>query len=726
LYPGGAPAAYDIEGVPFHYQETDYWCGPASLEMLFDYWGPDISQQEIAYVTDADPSVGCYSDNLFRAAHFSEQSTAYADPSLRGYSGRSLGYMAAEATWRDGSPFYARRYSDLKELISRGYPVLILTHYSPSEGGHFRLVKGYDDSMDTFIVHDPWYTPPYMGPDVKFEQSFLVDTLWPYSDRWGMIAAPWAVDVVKPGAVVAGQTFTVTAGVTYRGPDPLDGQFECLTDTPVATFRSEGAYQLVEGEVNQRIPGIGATGSSGTVSWTVKALESRSTGDIEIVAQGLVEGYSSVDPSYSDWIGGTGLSDSDEPPVTTRTWGHDSVGTPVPAETWYLAEGCTAQGYETWVLVQNPNDTPAGVSLTYMTPAGPVPGPSVTLEGNSRQTFNVAETVPDSWGVSTEVTGTAPIIAERAMYGLGMRWGHDSIGVSSTSPEWYLAEGCTREGFETWVLVQNPNDTPASVRLTYMTPAGPVPGQSMVVGGNSRETFRVAEVVPEEWSVSTRVESDVPVIAERAMYGTGKVWGHDSIGVTAPADTWYLAEGCTNGGFETWVLVQNPNDSPATVQLSYMTQAGPVPGPTALIGPDSRETFSVADTVPDNWEVSTMVTADVPVIAERAMYGGGRTWGHDSVGVSQPAENWYLAEGCTRNGFETWVLVQNPNDSAAEIEITYMTPDGAVEGPAETLPANSRKSYNVARWVPDNWQVSTMVNSDLPVIAERAMYGDPR
>ena len=34
-----------------------------------------------------------------------------------------------------------------------------------------------------------------------------------------------------------------------------------------------------------------------------------------------------------------------------------------------------------------------------------------------------------------------------------------------------------------------------------------------------------------------------------------------------PAPTWYLAEGCTAPGFETWVLVQNPGDTKATIDM---------------------------------------------------------------------------------------------------------------------------------------------------------------
>jgi len=39
-----------------------------------------------------------------------------------------------------------------------------------------------------------------------------------------------------------------------------------------------------------------------------------------------------------------------------------------------------------------------------------------------------------------------------------------------------------------------------------------------------------------------------------------------------------------------------------------------------------------------------------------------------------------IAEGCTASGFETWVLVQNPGTRDANIDLTYMTPSGPVQG----------------------------------------------
>jgi pimeloyl-ACP methyl ester carboxylesterase len=409
---------------------------------------------------------------------------------------------------------------------------------------------------------------------------------------------------------------------------------------------------------------------------------------------------------------------------TSRTWGHDSIGITTPSQTWYLAEGCTAGGFETWVLVQNPNDSPANIQLTYMTPEGSIPGPRVNLSPNSRRTFYVADTVPNAWEVSSKVSANKPVIAERAVYGPGRAWGTDSIGASETSKTWYLAEGCTNGGFETWILVQNPNGKPADVSLTYMTSDGQKPGPSVTLPPNSRKTFNVGETLPGNWDVSTFVSAKEPVVAERAVYWNGRKGAHDSIGVTAPDDTWYLAEGCTNGGFETWVLVQNPYDSPASVDLTFMTETGERPGPHLDLAPHSRQSVDVSKTVPDTWSVSTKVTSKQPVIAERAVYWNGRIEGHDSIGTTTPAKTWYLAEGCTGAGFETWVLVQNPNNIEANVSLTYMTPSGPVNGPSETIAANSRKTFNIAETVPGVYEVSAKVTSNVPVIAERAMYGD--
>ncbi len=393
---------------------------------------------------------------------------------------------------------------------------------------------------------------------------------------------------------------------------------------------------------------------------------------------------------------------------------------------WYLAEGCTNGGFETWVLVQNPNATPADINITYMTPQGTVQGPRTKLAANSRQTFNVADVLPGQWQVSTRVTSDKNIIAERSMYGHNRKWGSDSVGVEAPSSVWYLAEGSTTGGFESWILVQNPNSSPTHVMLTYMTPTGKVNGPYVTLAGNSRQSFNIADTLSNAGEVATQVTSDDPVIAERSVYWNGRTGAHDSVGVTGGAKTWYLAEGCTSGGFETWIPVMNPGSKDARVTLTYMTDRGEVKGPTVVVKAGTRHSFFAADTVPNTWSVSTKVTSDQPIVAERSCYWNNRIEGTNSMGVTSPADSWDLAEGCTGAGFETWVLVQNPNSTPTKITLTYMTPGGSIAGPKVTLPANSRKTFFVADTVPNQWQVSTRVTADKPVIAERSMYGSNR
>ena len=84
------------------------------------------------------------------------------------------------------------------------------------------------------------------------------------------------------------------------------------------------------------------------------------------------------------------------------------------------------------------------------------------------------------------------------------------------------------------------------------------------------------------------------------------------------------------------MLVQNPNAADVTVDLHLHDLGRPGwPGPQDVTIPaSSRHSFNLGDYVTD-YNVSTMVAATGgEVVCERAMYGSGRTWAHDSVGYA--------------------------------------------------------------------------------------------
>jgi hypothetical protein len=204
--------------------------------------------------------------------------------------------------------------------------------------------------------------------------------------------------------------------------------------------------------------------------------------------------------------------------------------------------------------------------------------------------------------------------------------------VTAPAPSWYLAEGCTAGDFETWVLVQNPGENTADIAMDFQTDTGQVPGPRETIPANSRRSYNIGEYV-NTYNVSTRVTSSGgDIICERAMYGGNRTWAHDSIGVTAPALLWYLAEGCTAGDFETWVLVMNNSDSQEDIVMVFMADGDVILGPSESLSPYSRKSYNVGEYV-SSYDVSTMVLGgNGKIICERAMYGGNRTWGHDSVG----------------------------------------------------------------------------------------------
>ena len=303
-----------------------------------------------------------------------------------------------------------------------------------------------------------------------------------------------------------------------------------------------------------------------------------------------------------------------------------------------MPEGSSAWGFECWLLIQNPGNTDATCDVTYMIENQTAQTKTKTVPANSRQSYNMKDDIGEQ-NASIKVEGSVPVIAERAMYRNSRREGHESIGTTTPATDYYLAEGTTGWGFVTWLLIQNPNSTAANVTVTYMTSSGPQEQTPFPLAANSRKTIRVNDVLP-QIDFSTKVHADKPIIAERSMF-----WGdptpstevcHDSIGTPDTHTTYYLPDGQTSEGRETWTLVQNPNSTEVSVEITYLTPTGTgnvtftdtVPG-------SSRKTYSMTDKLPNSRAAIKVVskTAGKKIIVERAMYWNNRGAGTETLGA---------------------------------------------------------------------------------------------
>jgi parallel beta-helix repeat protein len=298
-YPFVNPWSEHIIDIPFHYQTIDYYCGPACLEMVFDYYGEDINQSEIADVarTIGEPVYSTFTDELRRAAHFSNTSTSMGDEmpgNITGYTLRQLGYAAFEQ--------WSMTIDQLKTLIDHDFPIILLMWYSPHHvSGHYRVAVGYNNTH--IMLHDPWnnvdWGGTYGGPYLAFNYSTFLD-LWSYSGYWGLFTSPWNIEINTPSNIQQGDNFTVTANITYPCPVPFP-----TSNYPAslcnATITLPTGLIPTQGETSKKALGNILAGSSTMVNWSVKA-ESIGTYNITVEAEGKVVGSVGAHesfPSYS-------------------------------------------------------------------------------------------------------------------------------------------------------------------------------------------------------------------------------------------------------------------------------------------------------------------------------------------------------------------------------------------------------------------------------------------
>ncbi len=209
--------------------------------------------------------------------------------------------------------------------------------------------------------------------------------------------------------------------------------------------------------------------------------------------------------------------------------GGASPGTPNSASAWFFAEGSTSPPFDTWFLLYNPNPNEVRIlARLYQDTGGPGPLLDFTMPPNSRRSLFMNQIRPNVSFGATIVSEGGGIIAERSMFfGLGQT---GSQGANSLSTNWTFAEGATAPPFQTWILLTNPSGRDsANVTLTFFFPNGTSTTRNVVVGGEGRASLFLNQFLPET-AVATRIQSDLPIVAERSMYFSGGNGGTNAFG----------------------------------------------------------------------------------------------------------------------------------------------------------------------------------------------------
>jgi hypothetical protein len=416
---------------------------------------------------------------------------------------------------------------------------------------------------------------------------------------------------------------------------------------------------------------------------------------------------------------------------------------PFIPNTWTFADGATGT-FKTHLAITNPGTDTGEITVRFLPQGGMPIVQQYSIPGQSRKTIVVNDIAGlENVSLSAEITTQrGGVLVERTMtWGGAEKMDSASTGkaVAGARTAWYFAEGDSAL-FDTYLVLANTDATDANVTVTFMLSSGQTVQASYVVPANSRQSI-YANTVPgiDKSTFAMSVQASSPITAERSMYFSTKdtVWkgGHASAGVEAPSTQWFLAEGQTGEMFAEYLLLANPNQTAASATIHFLTPDGAGVAMTYQLAPTSRTTVMVND-IPglENTEVAAVVTATLPIVAERSMYWPGRwgQWyeGHNSAAMPATGTKWVLSEGETGGAHNviSYFLLANPNNQDATVALTLLRDNGLTPVTVQaTVKANSRLSLNSAQFpLQSGEQFGTVVESTNGVsfVVERSIYWD--
>jgi tetratricopeptide (TPR) repeat protein len=150
------PASFTLPQSRFVSQSFNN-CGPASLSMVMSLLGKDIDQETLAdRMRPFHNPAGGVDDKSIFAQEFVTYAKEYGFESLERPNGN---------------------IDLLKKFVANGIPVIVRTWLHPNEDiGHFRIVRGYNDSDRTLLQDDS-----YEGPNLTFSYASFLSMWQPFN-----------------------------------------------------------------------------------------------------------------------------------------------------------------------------------------------------------------------------------------------------------------------------------------------------------------------------------------------------------------------------------------------------------------------------------------------------------------------------------------------------------------------------------------------------------------
>jgi hypothetical protein len=227
------------------------------------------------------------------------------------------------------------------------------------------------------------------------------------------------------------------------------------------------------------------------------------------------------------------------------------------------------------------------------------------------------------------------------------------------------------------VVISNRDSEQLVGRFTILTPDGVGAEQEFSVDPWAHTTVDVDAFVTASFaSVMVEIDGGGGVVEQRAMHPAG-----DSVAPCSndTSSEWYFADGFTVDGSVETLILTNPYDDAAVVDLGFATESGDAT-PSAFQGftilPKSVKTIRIAELgARDEPVIAVRVEAiSGRIVVGRAQHyvGGGRL-GYD-ISLAAPAlrDQFWFADGEQGEGITETYAVYNPTDSDVEVDVVLL------------------------------------------------------
>jgi Family of unknown function (DUF5719) len=229
------------------------------------------------------------------------------------------------------------------------------------------------------------------------------------------------------------------------------------------------------------------------------------------------------------------------------------------------------------------------------------------------------------------------------------------------------------------VTIANVGGATATLKAAVHTGKKPRPLASRTMDAGVTQEFRLR---PKEDGYVQVEAFGAPVVASAGGLGCAP----------GPSNRWWLPASDTRQGIETTVVVANPNNEPAVVDLVPHVTAGSLPSDKELfVPPKTALTRQLGDVATTGLKPSIEVVARAGrVVAGAAVRrtGAGEPTLLPAQSALRPA--WWFAGGLSGGGRQSHLLVTNPNPARLQLTVEITTSKGTFKppGPFEEPIAN--------------------------------------